>query len=1131
MLLGTLPGIARAQPARPNYPTIANLPVFDIRASGAVPNDGLDDTAAINATIDKADAAGRGVVLIPAGEFTIVPSGTTTYLVAKSNVTLSGVGPASVLKVKNDAGNYERIGGSDSAVVNFRVENLTIDQNPVGNTTATIRTSTNSKQLNVFKFSNVQGLTFSNVRFDRLTGVWAVFVSGANCRDVVIDGCYGMFRQGVRDPADAAPFYDNTAFYLEAVNSRVTNNTLVVDETDGGYQTHFANGGVEIHGPGSVVSGNLFDGYMAAAHITTVTTLATPATYDITFSGNTVRRAAQGVTLIAAANLAAVPQTLRGVTVSGNTFNLHQADHDRSSSYGVGFSVAAATMAIEDSTITGNTIRFQTPDLRASSTVEGIALQSTQTGVSAIATGNIRNVKISGNTILNAPMWAVGVASASGVCERIDVTNNLLIDNGLNTAHPTQTNRAQVCLGGGAAGNLTDITVRHNILIDSGTPNLKGLSSVLSLNGAGTQTRIYISENSVRAASGQFYPMVVDNEAGISADAGLEVVTYAATITPIVHSGDTKYCTLTGNVIVNAPTGGAIRGKRLTFIFVQDGTGGRTVTWNAAFSGMTALTSAQSAAGGTAAWEVVYDGSAWKQVSTSISPVVGTAASRDVGIAVGNVPVVEAGGKLNASIIPATSKTWVVTDEAAMLALSSAVVGDYALQTASSPPNELFYLTALPPATLGNWAGPIATGVTVSSVNGFTGAVTLATANVAESGGGPLYYTTGRVNTDAPNVTLNAGADTLLGLSGQQLTLDPQSANTFLMGPTGGGAAVSTFRAPVLADLPSSVFGTGTTDATTFLRGDRTWQAIGAATTTASGLVELATLAESDAGTDTVRAVTPAGLVNRVFTSRTISTTAPLSGGGDLSANRTLSVAAASETATGVVELATVAEANTGTDTTRAVTPAGIAARIPASAFGAKGHLLVGTGAGTYTSVAPGTDGQVLHSASGTASGVQWNTDDVGGGGSTSITSRSTANQTFTSSTLADVSELTVTGLSSGTVYRFRSICYVTTNAATVGIHFGVGFTGTQSYFRVGHINPVAAPAAAGSAVAHGVATALNTKILATTAGPGATVDMVLIEGIIEVSGTGGDLSIQAASETGAAVVVQRGSYLVVDPF
>lgn len=75
---------------------------------------------------------------------------------------------------------------------------------------------------------------------------------------------------------------------------------------------------------------------------------------------------------------------------------------------------------------------------------------------------------------------------------------------------------------------------------------------------------------------------------------------------------------------------------------------------------------------------------------------------------------------------------------------------------------------------------------------------------------------------------------------------------------------------------------------------------------------------------DTVDGVEASALVQ---TTRTISTTAPLTGGGDLSANRTLAVSAASDTVAGVVELSTDAELATGSDTTRATTPANIASR------------------------------------------------------------------------------------------------------------------------------------------------------------------------------------------------------------
>jgi hypothetical protein len=60
-------------------------------------------------------------------------------------------------------------------------------------------------------------------------------------------------------------------------------------------------------------------------------------------------------------------------------------------------------------------------------------------------------------------------------------------------------------------------------------------------------------------------------------------------------------------------------------------------------------------------------------------------------------------------------------------------------------------------------------------------------------------------------------------------------------------------------------------------------------------------------------------------TTRTISTTAPLQGGGDLSANRTLTVDAATTSAAGVVELATGTETDAHGAINLAVTPAGLA--------------------------------------------------------------------------------------------------------------------------------------------------------------------------------------------------------------
>ena len=53
-------------------------------------------------------------------------------------------------------------------------------------------------------------------------------------------------------------------------------------------------------------------------------------------------------------------------------------------------------------------------------------------------------------------------------------------------------------------------------------------------------------------------------------------------------------------------------------------------------------------------------------------------------------------------------------------------------------------------------------------------------------------------------ITLDANADTLLALTGQALGLDTQTANTIQAGPASGAAAVPTFRALVIADIPAT---------------------------------------------------------------------------------------------------------------------------------------------------------------------------------------------------------------------------------------------------------------------------------------------------------------------------------------
>jgi hypothetical protein len=104
--------------------------------------------------------------------------------------------------------------------------------------------------------------------------------------------------------------------------------------------------------------------------------------------------------------------------------------------------------------------------------------------------------------------------------------------------------------------------------------------------------------------------------------------------------------------------------------------------------------------------------------------------------------------------------------------------------------------------------------------------------------------------------------------------------------------------------------------------------------------------------------------VTNVPDSRTISTTAPLTGGGNLTANLTLAISSAATNAVGAVQLATDAEIQTGTDTAKAVRSSGLAAwwtwvktqaQTFAGNFSVNGNATLGDASGDTATINAGT--------------------------------------------------------------------------------------------------------------------------------------------------------------------------------
>lgn len=97
---------------------------------------------------------------------------------------------------------------------------------------------------------------------------------------------------------------------------------------------------------------------------------------------------------------------------------------------------------------------------------------------------------------------------------------------------------------------------------------------------------------------------------GFNATPAARTLTDAATIAVDIASGGVFTVTLGGNRTMGLPTS-VISGYRIHFTIIQDGTGGRTLAWNAAYK--VSWSDAGNTAGKRSTIAFVYDGTNWNQ--------------------------------------------------------------------------------------------------------------------------------------------------------------------------------------------------------------------------------------------------------------------------------------------------------------------------------------------------------------------------------------------------------------------------------------------------------------------------------------------------------------------------------------
>ena len=149
-----------------------------------------------------------------------------------------------------------------------------------------------------------------------------------------------------------------------------------------------------------------------------------------------------------------------------------------------------------------------------------------------------------------------------------------------------------------------------------------------SLTNSGNQIRIThgaangTSGLSTAVKSGATY--TGGNHLQVNGMGGFIAPAFAASYTPdpyaatFIHMG-----ALTNNLTVNAPSNAHL-GCELEFLIVQDGTGGRTITWNATYSFAPAYADTGNTLGKYYRVRFRYDGTNWKMIWQSQSATAGT---------------------------------------------------------------------------------------------------------------------------------------------------------------------------------------------------------------------------------------------------------------------------------------------------------------------------------------------------------------------------------------------------------------------------------------------------------------------------------------------------------------------------
>jgi hypothetical protein len=432
----TAESVSKIRPILPAPPKIANL-AESVTRFGAIPNDGIDDTAAIQKAIDTIADKGGGSVLFPPGTYHVSIQRQGQQLQAlklRSGIRLAAsTTQGATIALAARQGNYEAIAGTaafGTPLTDFVLQGLTIDSNGQNNPVL-IPAARNGQSSDfgdtklflpraAFRAYAGKRIWIDRTRFTNQNAVWSVVVNGKPDEMTDVSISNSRFDNVGGNAID----FDHSSIYTSGTRMLVEKNIF---SSRFGAGTKGARTAIEIHGDDQTVQGNTIKGYTGGINVTGA---GTPTSQRQLYQDNVLEGVNTGFMLWCNIYPGGNPQQpgLQNIIIRRNTIKIDSDGwlaakliSDKAPAAGI-ILEANNDVPIQDLTIADNRIDFvNTPPVdywhdRFSS---GITLwKYTHQEVP------IERAIVSGNRITNAP--GAGIWSNARLGGKIE--NNLIVN-------------------------------------------------------------------------------------------------------------------------------------------------------------------------------------------------------------------------------------------------------------------------------------------------------------------------------------------------------------------------------------------------------------------------------------------------------------------------------------------------------------------------------------------------------------------------------------------------------------------------------------------------------------------------------------------------------------------------------